>query len=260
VPKTSAPDDVVATVSEPLAELRAHVKSVSEEAGYGGIMPAFFDIVIDREDVSRARINSLTSGDLDALYDLHVGDAVDQINVWMVEDDEGIEAAREHDEGQDEAQDEEAASPGDPQVIAHIASISADAGFDVIMPQVFGIILDREEVTAETFLALTPGDISMFYDDFVGRAVDRVTRQLSDDDANNDAVKAFLRDEFSNHVTMFSREDELPPLTWDEALDSLKQMPDHILADVTGDNDTDSTRERLQAIANFQGLSSNVDV
>lgn len=66
--------------------LNAHLAKVSEEAGLGGIMPAVFELLIDRESVDVQKFRALDPSDVTELYEL-LGPALDRIETAIDEGD-----------------------------------------------------------------------------------------------------------------------------------------------------------------------------
>ncbi len=60
----------------------------------------------------------------------------------------------------------------------HLAEICKDAGLGV-MAGLFDVIVDREEVSDDTLLALDESDVTELYEAIVGPAVDRMQRRLA---------------------------------------------------------------------------------
>jgi hypothetical protein len=59
-----------------------HIKTICEEAGYGGVMPGILDVVVQRHEASsqiHAAIETLTAADVNRYYDRYIGPAIDDV-------------------------------------------------------------------------------------------------------------------------------------------------------------------------------------
>jgi len=76
-----------------------------------------------------------------------------------------------------------------------------------------------------------------------------------------DGVDRFLRDEFQNQYVMVrdaARKDEVvPAVTWGSALDSLNQMPDEIVEDIT-EVASEKFRSEFKDLVNEYGADTEI--
>ena len=232
------------------AAVTAHIRSVSDEAGFSGIMPAVYSIIQDREEVSGAGFHAVNAGAVTGSYAYAIAPAIAEIEKWIQDLD---------------------AIPGVTDATARIAAEAEKAGCASVMPPLFELIRDYDNVSAGQLAAVTADDMDYLYDVFVGPAIDKVNNQMTRADEADPGVQAFLRDEFANHATILrdatrSRDEDEDEdddaddrLTWGEAADSLIQMPDEILIEVTGTTDPAALRDRVATIANRRGFDTAID-
>lgn len=71
-------------------------------------------------------------------------------------------------------------------VFTHIDRIADEAGLQVMDSDgILGILHDRESVSEDRLLALTPKDVTEFYENYVGPAVDQIEFDLTPTDWRN---------------------------------------------------------------------------
>lgn len=82
-PAADAVEDYVVLVGRKktgvsVAEVRAHIKSVCEQAGFPGVMAGVLDVVLDREDFTD-QLAGITEEDVEKMYTTIVGPAIDEM-------------------------------------------------------------------------------------------------------------------------------------------------------------------------------------
>ena len=68
-------------------------------------------------------------------------------------------------------------TPADP-VGAHLRAVSGQAGLGGIMPEVLSVLRDRETIPDEKLKTLTADDVTRYYFDLIGPALDRMESDL----------------------------------------------------------------------------------
>ena len=154
----SEPDAVLTDTELTIDAAREQLRIASDEAGLGGIMPPVFDVIFDREVISPQALARLDYSAINDLYESEIAPGIDQVEEkaqWLGLDDYT-----------------ELADPTE-----HIQKISDEAGLGGIMPEVFGVLMDRENVSYGQLHQMTADHVTALYEVFEP-SIDCAIRQL----------------------------------------------------------------------------------
>jgi hypothetical protein len=148
---------IAAAVASDAEKRQAHVTEMCDGAGYAGVMPGVYELLLDRHDVGspmHGAIDELTATEVNDAYDEYIDYAVTDASAWLTEYVEPNHFGA--------------------SVEDHTKTISDAAGYAGVMPGFIEAILERED-HSDDMVAFVNGmnadDVETMYERFVGPAV-----------------------------------------------------------------------------------------
>jgi hypothetical protein len=152
-----------------------HINEMCEEAGYAGVMPGIYELLLDRasdddESVMPGALEELEASEVTDGFDQYVDEAITSSHARIISTVTPVPES-------DRAAVEE-----------HITAISGEAGYPGVLPGYIEAILARDEHSDEILAfakGLTADDLDTMYNEDLGPAID----DLQDDILENACTK-----------------------------------------------------------------------
>lgn len=129
-----------------------------EEAGYGGVMPGVYGVIMDRCVDSDRVFGPPSPDEVNVAYDDRVGPAIDTLSNDLPQPLGGKILGRDG-------------------VLAHVAAVCEEAGLGGVMPGIYEVAIDRTSDFGG-LSSLTATDVELHYEYFIGPAIDALDNDI----------------------------------------------------------------------------------